>query len=219
MAATAALPLGVVAFNVIWLLHYGPVLTARYLKGSPVSYLAAGTALLGSGVVYWSTLFQLQGFLPAGVALFSIGWISWLSDIRSRMLPNAITALMASETLVALLIATAGGSTGFGVWLAGVLGAMAWTGAIGLGWRLKQMGMGDLKLAPVVGFILGTMSLTTAMFGLFLAFIAAGIQGTVAKTYMRKVRRIPFGPSMLGASMVAWILASLGTPSQWALGT
>ena len=88
-----------------------------------------------------------------------------------------------------------------------------------LGWRLKQMGMGDLKLAPVVGFILGTMSLTTAMFGLFLAFIAAGIQGTVAKTYMRKVRRIPFGPSMLGASMVAWILASLGTPSQWALGT
>ncbi len=204
------LSLGLTVFNVLWLLRFGPRLSARYLGGMPAPLLALGSATLGVLSILWSILFP-SGFLPGGVALFSLGWISLKSDARSRLLPNALTALMTWEVLATLAIATALHAVEWQTWFHGTTGAIVWGTSIGAGWLLKQTGMGDVKLAPALGFILGTLSVTAALSGLALAFIAAGVQGIVARAKGDRSGRIAFGPSMIGASMVVWVIVSLGT--------
>ena len=66
------------------------------------------------------------------------------------------------------------------------------------------MGLGDLKLAPVLGFILGCSSWVDAGLALVLAFLTSGLYGLFTRLRGGHRLRIPFGPSMLGAAMSIW---------------
>jgi leader peptidase (prepilin peptidase)/N-methyltransferase len=67
------------------------------------------------------------------------------------------------------------------------------------------MGMGDVKLAGVLGLCLGSIGAAQAMAGLALAFLFGGIGGIVV--LLRRVggtdTRIPFGPFLLAGFWVA----------------
>src|SRR4051794_3107241 len=99
-------------------------------------------------------------------------------DLRARVIPNAITAPAA---LIALL---AGGHAGPGALAAAFLGVAALA-------RPDGMGMGDAKLAGVMGLCLGHAVMTALL-------VACG--AAVAYGLAARVKALPFAPFLaLGA--------------------
>ncbi|MHB1171172.1 MAG: prepilin peptidase [Lacisediminihabitans sp.] len=74
------------------------------------------------------------------------------------------------------------------------------------------MGMGDVKLAGVLGLSLGMLGMGAAITGPALAFLAGGIGGLVVLVLRRAGwrSRIPFGPFMLGGFWAALVPTGLG---------
>jgi leader peptidase (prepilin peptidase)/N-methyltransferase len=73
------------------------------------------------------------------------------------------------------------------------------------------MGLGDVKLAGVLGFVLAYLGWGPLAVGSFSAFVLGGIFAIVLLVIRRTGRRtgIPFGPWMLGG---AWVGIVLGAP-------
>lgn len=71
------------------------------------------------------------------------------------------------------------------------------------------MGMGDVKLAGVLGLCLGSVGLAQAVTGLLLAFALGGVAGGVvlARRVGGRHARIPFGPFLLAGFWIALALA------------
>lgn len=207
-----ALAAAIVLVNLVWLVIFGSSLTQRYLPGLQSLTLIWPTLLLGAILLYGGSFLSLGARLPTGTAMFTLGWISALIDGRTRRLPDMLTALMGLEAVTALLLGSLIQSVNPHVWLNALAGALLWTAVVGLGWRLKQMGLGDLKLAPVLGFILGCGSWGDAGLALALAFLIGGLHGLVASVRGGRGLRIPFGPSMLSAAMATWLASALLGP-------
>lgn len=219
-ALAVGLAFFVLLVNLAWLGISGRHFTRRYLPDlTPLTLIWAST-LIGAVVIYIGSLHAHSVLLPAGTALFTLGWMSMLSDMRSRRLPNVVTFMMGAEALAALAITSLLSPVDPTIWLNALAGATLWTVVIGLGWYLKQMGLGDLKLAPVLGFILGCGSWMDAGVALVLAFLIAGLYGISTRFRHPAKTRIPFGPAMLTAAMTIWALrAMLGPVPLQVLGT
>lgn len=73
------------------------------------------------------------------------------------------------------------------------------------------MGLGDVKLAGVLGMFLGQAGLAQLMVGSFASFVLGGVAGIALIVAGRSTRKssIPFGPWMLGG---AWIGILAGAP-------
>ncbi len=73
----------------------------------------------------------------------------------------------------------------------------------------KSMGMGDVKLALVIGLLLGWFGLNAWLIGLLAAFIVGGLIAIVALLLRRVTLKgsIPFGPSMLAGALIALLVA------------
>jgi leader peptidase (prepilin peptidase)/N-methyltransferase len=69
----------------------------------------------------------------------------------------------------------------------------------------SSMGMGDVKLALIIGLLLGWFGLTAWLVGLLAAFVVGGVIALVALALRRVTLRgsIPFGPSMLMGALLA----------------
>jgi leader peptidase (prepilin peptidase)/N-methyltransferase len=83
------------------------------------------------------------------------------------------------------------------------------------------MGFGDVKLVPVLGATLGWVGLSSAVVGLFAAFILGGVVGVILLARRRAHRgsALPFGPFLLVGALFGLLvgepigsayLASLG---------
>jgi leader peptidase (prepilin peptidase)/N-methyltransferase len=73
------------------------------------------------------------------------------------------------------------------------------------------MGLGDVKLAGVLGLFLGFLGWAPLVVGAFAAFLLGGLF-SVGLLALRKANRksgIPFGPWMLGG---AWVGVFFGAP-------
>ncbi|ROP63291.1 A24 family peptidase [Curtobacterium sp. ZW137] len=128
-----------------------------------------------------------------------------LIDIDTHRLPNAITYSSATVLAVLFLVASALS----GDWAAFVRGLI---GAAGLGFFYlvlavavpNGMGLGDVKLALVLGLVLAYLGWGPLTVGAFGAFIVGGTVA-IALLISGRVRwrgGVPFGPSMLAG---AWI--------------
>lgn len=206
------LALAILLVNLVWLVMLGPALAKRYLPDLAPSTLIWVTASIGAAVVFAGSFLDSGLLLPMGTTLFTLGWISALSDARTRRLPNIVTTTMGIEVSAVLLILSFSHLVDQRIWLNALAGAMLWAILIGLGWKLRQMGLGDLKLAPVLGFMLGCSSVADAGLALILAFLLAGLQGVSTRFGKERSSRIPFGPAMIVAAMLAWVLRVLLGP-------
>lgn len=211
------LALTVLLVNLAWMMIFGPALAQRYLPDLEPSTLIGVTASAGATVTAFGYILDPGLLLPVGTSLFTLGWLSALSDARIQRLPNAVTATMGLEVAAVLLLLSSFELVDQRTWLNALGGAALWSIVIGLGWKLGHMGMGDLKLAPVLGFMLGSGSAAEAAVGLLLAFLLAGLHGVATLFEQGRSGRIPFGPAMILAAMATWVLRVLLGPLSLAL--
>jgi leader peptidase (prepilin peptidase) / N-methyltransferase len=187
---------------------WSPGTGARALLGpGPVAVrppvVEAGTALLVTlTVLRFGASWELPAFLllvPAGVLLAVV-------DLQHRLLPNRVVLpSLAAGTALLLLPALATGA--WGALLRAVLGAAALF-AVYLVLALVSpggLGMGDVKLAAVLGLYLGWLGWAAVVLGALAGF---AVQALVALVLLASRRiglrgELPFGPAMLaGAALV-----------------
>jgi leader peptidase (prepilin peptidase) / N-methyltransferase len=144
--------------------------------------------------------------LPAFLVLGGIGVALAYVDLRRHRLPDALTG----PAFAAGVVLLAGAAAAERDWSAY---GRAWLGAVALGGiylllallRPAGMGLGDVKLAAVLGLHLGWLGWGTVVVGGFLGFLLGGLVGVALLLARRVTLRsaVPFGPSMLLGALVA----------------
>jgi leader peptidase (prepilin peptidase) / N-methyltransferase len=193
-----------------------PVLSWLILRGKcrdckePISVryplVELGTALAFVGVVLWSAR-EHWGFwlLPAYLYFAAVTIALALIDLDTRTLPNRI--VLPSIVVAGVLLAVASAATGD--WYS-LLWAVVGGGVLFAFYLLlvliypSGMGFGDVKLAALVGLMLGYLGWGSLIVGAFAAFLLGGVFSIVLLALRRATRKsgIPFGPWML---LGAWV--------------
>jgi leader peptidase (prepilin peptidase)/N-methyltransferase len=147
-----------------------------------------GTALPGSGAAA----------LIGAAALALVLATCTVADLRARMVPNAALAAGAAAALVLIVIAEPGALWGRAIAAAGAGGFLLAPALL----RTGSIGIGDVKLAAVLGLYLGA----AVAAALLVAFLAGTVTGVVMLVrYGPRARRmaIPFVPYMALGALVA----------------
>jgi leader peptidase (prepilin peptidase) / N-methyltransferase len=127
-------------------------------------------------------------------------------DIDVHRLPNAIV-LPSYAVAAVLLFGAAALDSDWGAVVRG-LAAMALLLLAYLALRLAYpggMGLGDVKLAGLLGLYLGWLGWGWVAVGGFAAFLLGGVVGVALLATRRAGRktRVPFGPAMLAGALLA----------------
>jgi leader peptidase (prepilin peptidase)/N-methyltransferase len=174
----------------------------------PLVELFTGVAFV---LVTWRlySLDRLAG-LPAWLYFTAIAIALAAIDLDCHRLPNAI--VLPSYPVLALLLA------GPALWqqdywtlLRTAIGCAALFGsycALALAYP-KGMGFGDVKLAGLIGAMLGWLSYSALLVGAFAAFLLGGVVGIAVIASRRGTGKtpLPFGPFMLAGAALALYLA------------
>jgi leader peptidase (prepilin peptidase)/N-methyltransferase len=149
--------------------------------------------------------FGIGNFALAAMAVITVPLI--LIDLRLHRLPNALTYPTAVFLLALLLIGPfAGGSwqQSLNVLLQGLVPAASLL-AIGLLSR-GGMGLGDVKLAAIMGWSAGWFGLAATVTGFASAFLLGGAYAVIVLVTRKGSRKsaIPFGPFLLAGFWIAF---------------
>ena len=150
--------------------------------------------------------FGLTWILPALLVFAASATVLTLVDLAEKRLPN--TVIFPTLGAVAVLLVPA--SWAAGAWMS-LLWAVVGSAAMFAVYFLlalispASMGMGDVKLALVIGLLLGWFGLTAWLIALLAAFVVGGLVAIIALLLRRVTLRgsIPFGPSMLAGALIA----------------
>lgn len=150
--------------------------------------------------------FGLSPQLPAYLYLAAIAVALALIDVDVHRLPDAIVLPSYAVTAVLLLLPT----VIEGRWDDLLRAALSSVALLGVYFVLvlvypRGMGLGDVKLAGVLGAYLGWLSWGVLLIGGFLGFLLGGVFGGLLMVVGRAGRksRIPFGPFMLLGALIA----------------
>ncbi len=200
---------------VSWLLLRG---RCRYCKGRISARYPAGELL--TAIVWMVAVLRRDELVPAGTPSSGEGWqllaflpFLWvlvalsLIDLEHKILPNKIVypSVIAAVPLLAI---TAALGPGLDAWLRAVLGGIAGAGGFLLVALISPagMGMGDVKLAGLIGLFLGYLGWGRLVIAFFAAFAIGAVVGIALMITGKAGRKtaIPFGPFMaLGAIISA----------------
>lgn len=197
-------------------------LPRRALIGRRLLWTTGAAILVTTGVLWaaggvggaqWG-VWTFAGLLMALTAAGG-GWAA-VVDARSHRLPDAIVyPLGAGLAVLTVGLALAAADPLLVLWAAiYAAGLFAVYYVIGL---LGGMGLGDIKLAAVIGVFLAPYGLLTVVLGVALPYIAAIPQLLVHAARARgriRGRSMAFGPYLLGGALAAVAIALLtgGTP-------
>jgi leader peptidase (prepilin peptidase)/N-methyltransferase len=180
----------------------GEAISVRY----PAVELLTALVFAALGVRFGAA-WALPAYLVLAAALVAVSAV----DLELFLVPNRI--LLATLVLGVPLLALAAVADGTGHDV-----AMAATGAaIGFGLLLvinlvvpRGMGMGDVKLAGVLGLWLGYLDLGHVFLGLFLGFLLGSLGGGVLIATGLRSRRdhIPFAPFLAAGAVVAILVGA-----------
>ncbi|MHA7262043.1 prepilin peptidase [Arthrobacter sp. TMN-37] len=199
LALVCAVAGGLTAYRMFPLADRDPrtVLPGRWRW--PVAALTALCCAAGALTAEEPTELPLFLVLPVfGVLLAAI-------DLRSKLLPNALVLPFLAATGLALLVAALGGG-----WQP-LVGALLGGAVMFLFYLLLAfispagMGMGDVKLAGVLGLYGGYVGVGSWLAALLGGFIFGGLAGVALLASGRGTRNtsFPFGPGMVLAALVA----------------
>jgi leader peptidase (prepilin peptidase)/N-methyltransferase len=155
---------------------------------------------------------HLSAALPAYLYFTAAGIALALIDLACRRLPDAIV-LPSYPVLAVLLISGSWIRHDWSSSLRALIGAAALYAfycIAALAYR-GGMGWGDVKLAGLLGGLLGYLSWNSLVVGSFAAFLLGGIVGLAMIAFRAGSRKstIPFGPFMI---VGAWIGLLFGSP-------
>ncbi len=191
--------------------------------GEPISVryplVEAGTGAAFALVAWFA---GVSWTLPALLYLAAVSIALALIDLDCRRLPDEIVlpSYPVAGALLALAAWNPGGAAQWGSLLQAAIGAVAMLlvyFALVVAYP-SGMGLGDVKLAGVLGLYLGFFGWASLVIGWFAAFLLGGLFSIgllVARRAGRKTK-VPFGPWML---LGAWAGIVLGEPlGSWYLG-
>jgi leader peptidase (prepilin peptidase)/N-methyltransferase len=170
----------------------GPVAPSGVKWSVPVGALPVALALAGAAIVRHGV--TERGVLAAGV--LAVLAVLAAIDVRSRVLPNRIVI---PATLAVLTWQVVFESARLPEWIGAGLGAAVFLALPSL-FRRGAVGMGDVKLAVLLGVTLG-VDVANALLLSFLATVPV----TLALVLRRRARgaTLPFGPFLaFGAAVV-----------------
>jgi leader peptidase (prepilin peptidase)/N-methyltransferase len=194
----------------------GARISIRYplVELGTASLFALVAALFSPGIVGASTLAQAVAsslVLVSFLYLAAITVALALIDLDVRRLPNVI--VLPSYVVALVLFAGAAVLTGD---YSGLIRAAIAMAALGLAYLVMAlvypggMGLGDVKLAGVIGIYLGWVGWGPLAVGALGAFLLGGIYalGLIASRRATRKSGVPFGPWMLAG---AWVGIAAGT--------
>jgi leader peptidase (prepilin peptidase) / N-methyltransferase len=165
-------------------------LFATAAAGAVIAYLMA--VKFGFSNAFWHQLIFLSVLLTAS-----------LVDLHDRIIPNETVLFGLGAGALLQLLSPAG------TWLQHLYGAAFGFGILLLLALLYKggMGMGDVKLAAVIGWFL---QWPLVGMGLLLAFLAGGLVSLLLLVLGRISRKdhVPFGPFLAGGAVVAAVWGS-----------
>ncbi len=183
--------------------------------GKPISWQYPVVELLTAGLFVLSYATWPYGFEPASVALFTL-WLVFLVgfmalaayDIRWMLLPNRIVypliGLAVLQVVIRILLTGDIAGTVSGA----LLGFLAIGGLFYVLFQVsggKWMGGGDVKLAFMIGPLVGSGALS------LMVIFFASLLGTLvslpflAKKSIKANDRIPFGPFLITATILVYL--------------
>jgi leader peptidase (prepilin peptidase)/N-methyltransferase len=191
---------------VSWLLLRGRCRACRAPISSeyPLTEIATTLLFLAASLVHPSLLIAglLAPFLGLMLAVALI-------DARHRIVPNRIVypalvlygAALAAGHLAGGGVDAVRGLIGLGIY-GGALFVVAFIAPQG-------MGMGDVKLAALIGLVLGSLGLAYVAVAAFAGILGGGLGAILAMVAFGCGRRqsIPFGPFLAGGAVVAALAA------------
>ena len=150
--------------------------------------------------------FGVSWDLPAYLYFASVGLALSMIDFDTKRLPNRITlpSYVVMGILLLLPAVAEGDLAAYGrAWLgAGALFAFYFVIVF---IYPAGMGLGDVKLAGVIGLALGWLGWGELLVGGFLGFLLGALAGVTLMVVGRAGRRsaLPFGPSMVAGALLA----------------
>jgi leader peptidase (prepilin peptidase)/N-methyltransferase len=173
--------------------------------GAPWAELLGGLA--SAAVVL---RFGATAQLPAWLWLAAVGLLLTSVDLRTMLLPNRVVLPGTAGGLLLLAVAAAVDGTWSSLGRAVLGGAVAFTALLVLALIAPSgMGMGDVKLAGLLGLYLGWLGWSAVLLGLLLGFVVQAVVGLFLLVSGRAGRgtELPFGPALIAGSLVAALLS------------
>jgi leader peptidase (prepilin peptidase)/N-methyltransferase len=178
----------------------------------PAPLMVAGTAGL---FILTALQFGASWELPAFLWFAGIAVLLAAIDLQHRLLPNRIVVPAIAVGAVLLLVAAAVGEE-WPALLRAVLGAVVLFAAFLILALIspRGLGMGDVKLAGLVGLYLGWLGWSVLVLGAAAGFVVQAVLALILLAGRRIGLRgeLPFGPAMLlGAALaIGWSRVLLG---------
>lgn len=169
----------------------------------PMWVAAAGAATLA--LIAWRI--GPDAALPAYLYLGAVGVVLAFIDVAIRRLPDPLTLpsyAIGAALLGVAAVVTRDGGTRYLHALAG-MGALAVFYAVQWFFLPDQIGLGDVKLAGVLGLYLGWLGLAGVVLGVFAIHVLGGLYAGALLAARRADRKatVPFGPFMLAGTLIA----------------
>lgn len=162
---------------------------------------------VAASIMLFAAVVHTAGRDPAAVLLVYLAAVTpelWRTDVLERRLPNRIVLpgyAVALSALAARWWTTSDApvvALGSGVAYGGFLLVLSVAGG---------MGMGDVKLAGVLGLASGLLGPVAALASPVFAFVAGGLVAAVQLIRGRSGTSIPFGPYLLAGFWLALLLS------------
>jgi leader peptidase (prepilin peptidase)/N-methyltransferase len=184
---------------------------ARWI-GAPVAIEFTTAAIVALLLAKLGGQVAVAAFVYLGVIGVALAQI----DVAVQRLPDRLT-LPAYPALILMLAVAAATGDDWAALLRAVLGGIA-TGAAYALLALAsggQVGGGDVKLAGLIGLLLGWLSWRTLVTGACAGFVLAAAAGVALLATRRTSMssRISFGPFLLGGALLATLATTFGPHS------
>lgn len=169
------------------------------------------TGLMFVAVTIRLVQLHLVEALPVYLYLAAVGTALAVIDLDCRRLPNAIVLPSYPVLAILLTVAALWRHDPWPLARAGIGAAalLAFFLTLALAYP-AGMGLGDAKLAGILGAVLGYLSWSALVVGAFAGFVLGALTGTALIVSRRGGRKtaIPFGPFMIAGAFVAIFAAA-----------
>lgn len=197
----------------VWLSVSGWAIQRRYFVEASL------TPLKRNGVVWAAVLVgavvlvgaQARPASPAVVSLTMMGTLLGYIDARTHRLPTPYVVALACGVLSGIGVTIYFHPQPYLLVAQVVFGTLIWTLPLWLGTLPKGgFGRGDLRLAPILGSLLGLLGWHAALFGLLVSIVSAACAALwkIVSGQAGTRSRIAFGPWMIGSTLLSFLLWS-----------